>query len=130
MFRLDWIQLCWPETVLASGADVAILGHVKKVWFLNVSRIVYILDEEGPLTRFGFGAGTLPGHAVRGEERFLVEWDREEGGVWYEILSFSKESHPIVGVVGELRAAQRRFARESGGTMIRFMRQGHIQPWA
>lgn len=133
MFRLGWVRLCWPDTPLKPGATVAILGHVKKIWFLNISRIIYLIEEEAAereVHRYGFGAGTLPGHAVRGEERFLVEWDRREGGVWYEILSFSQESHPIVGVVGELRAAQTRFARESGGTMIRFMRQGRIQPWA
>lgn len=130
MFRLDWVELCWPESPQEPGANIAILGRVKKVWLLNVSRVVYCLDEEGPVTRFGFGAGTLPGHAGCGEERFIIEWDRSEGGVWYEILSFSHESHPIVSASGELHAAQRRFARESGGAMVRFMRQGHILPWA
>jgi uncharacterized protein (UPF0548 family) len=130
MFRLEWVQFCWPETPLEPGANIAILGRVKRVWFLNVSRVVYCLDEQGPISRFGFGTGTLPGHVVRGEERFVVEWDQKDGGVWYELLSFSQESHPIINVSGELHAAQRRFARESGGAMIRFMRQGDIMPWA
>ena len=131
MFRLNWIEFCWPETPLQAGANIAILGRVKQVWFFNVSRIVYRIDEEdGHITRFGFGAGTLPGHVVRGEERFMVEWDQKEGGVWYELLSFSQESHPIVTVSGGLHAAQKRFAGESGGAMINFMRQGDIMPWA
>jgi uncharacterized protein (UPF0548 family) len=131
MFRLKWVEFCWPEIELEPGANIAILGQVKQVWFLNVSRVVYSLDEEeANISRFGFGAGTLPGHVVRGEERFIIEWDKKEGGVWYELLSFSQESHPIVGLAGELHGAQKRFAQESGGAMIRYMRQGGILPWA
>jgi uncharacterized protein (UPF0548 family) len=130
MFRLKWVEFCWPDVTLKPGINIAILGQVKQVWFLNVSRIVYCLDEDGPKSRFGFGTGTLPGHVVRGEERFVVEWDRKDGGVWYELLSFSQESHPIVAVSGNLHAAQKRFAQESGGAMVRFMREGKILPWA
>ena len=46
------------------------------LWWLNACRIVYVVDEAGPVTKFGFAYGTLPGHAGTGEERFLVEWDR------------------------------------------------------
>ena len=60
------------------------------LWWLNACRIVYVVDEEGPVTRFGFAYGTLPGHAGAGEERFLVEWDRASGEVWYDILAFSR----------------------------------------
>jgi uncharacterized protein (UPF0548 family) len=130
MFRLKWVEFCSPEATLEPGTSVAILGQVKQVWFLNVSRLVYSIDEDGPITRFGFGAGTLPGHVVCGEERFVLEWDKKEGGVWYELLSFSHESHPIINVGGELHSAQKRFARESGGAMVKFMRQGKILPWA
>ncbi len=130
MFSLQWVEFCWPETTLEPGNNIAILGQVKQVWFLNVSRLVYCIDEDGPVARFGVGAGTLPGHVVCGEERFIIEWDKHEGGVWYELLSFSHESHPIVSFSGDLHAAQKRFARESGGAMVKFMRSGKIMPWA
>ena len=39
-------------------------------------------------SRFGFAYGTLPGHGGSGEERFLIERDRDDG-VWYDILAFS-----------------------------------------
>ena len=130
MFRLDWVQFCWEQSPMEPGVNIAVLGCLKRVWFLNVSRIVYCVDEPGPVARFGFGTGTLPGHAVCGEERFIIEWDQKEGSVWYEMLSFSQESHPIVKISGELHAAQKKFMRESGGAMIRFMREGQILPWA
>ena len=37
--------------------------------------------------------GTLPDHAGSGEERFLVEWDRQDGSVCYDILAFSRPRH-------------------------------------
>jgi hypothetical protein len=42
---------------------------------------VYVVDEAGPLEKFGFAYSTLPGHAERCEERFQAEWDTAGGGV-------------------------------------------------
>ena len=47
------------------------------------------------MKRFGFGYGTLPGHAERGEERFSVEWNREDGCVYYDVFAFSHPKHPL-----------------------------------
>ena len=59
---------------------------------MNAGRVVYLVDEDGPVPRFGFAYGTLPGHAESGEERFLVEWDRIESH-----QAFNKsEAHPEV----------------------------------
>src|SRR5262245_46391050 len=46
--------------------------------------------SQRPVNRHGFASGTLPAHAESGEERFIVEWDRADGGVWYDILAFSR----------------------------------------
>jgi uncharacterized protein (UPF0548 family) len=46
--------------------------------------------SQRPVKRHGFAYGTLPGHAESGEEWFLVEWDRTDGGVCYDILAFSR----------------------------------------
>ncbi len=45
------------------------------------------------MRRFGFAYGTLPDHAGSGEELFLIEWDRGEGSVWYDVLAFSRPGH-------------------------------------
>ena len=52
------------------------MGRAIGLWWLNACRIVYVVDESGPISKFGFAYGTLPGHVESGEERFLIEWDR------------------------------------------------------
>ena len=69
-------------------------------------------------SRFGFAYGTLPGHAESGEERFLVEWDRADDAVWYDILAFSRPRHPLARLGYPLtRRTQRRFARDSAAAI-------------
>ena len=40
--------------------------------------------------RRGFAYGSLPGHAVRGEEMFAVRFDPADGGVYAEVAAFSQ----------------------------------------
>ncbi len=121
MFNLDWTRLYRPDTPIEPDATLAILGRILGMWTLNMVRIVYTLDEDGPLTRFGFAAGTLPIHVMQGEERFLVEWERESDAVWYEVMSFSKESNPIVRMGSrQIRSVQKRFTLESADAMLRY----------
>ena len=89
-FRLGWVEAWPPESPIRAGEVVGSVVHCLGLWWLNACRIVYVVDEAGPVTRFGFANGTLPGHAEAGEERFLVEWDRTSGKVWYDILAFSR----------------------------------------
>ena len=63
------------------------------VWWLSACKIVYVINESGPITRFGFAYGTLPDHAGTGEERFLIEWTHADNSVWYDILAFSRPNH-------------------------------------
>jgi uncharacterized protein (UPF0548 family) len=76
-----------PELV---GTDVAVSVLHLGFYSLNACRIVYVVDEEGPMKRFGFAYGTLAEHAESGEERFTIEWDRNNDEVWYDILAFSR----------------------------------------
>jgi uncharacterized protein (UPF0548 family) len=117
-FDLHWVE-AWPaDTPLLPGEVVSIAVHVFGTTWLNAARIVYVVDEAGPLRRFGYAYGTLPGHAERGEERFLVEWNRETGEVWYDILAFSRPRHPLSWLGYPLvRWLQKCFARDSVASM-------------
>jgi uncharacterized protein (UPF0548 family) len=119
-FRLPWVETWPPNTPLQKGAVVAVLAHVFGLWWLNACRVIYYLDEEGPVRRFGFAYGTLPDHIEKGEERFLVEWDTQDGSVWYDILAFSRPRHPLAWLGYPLaRRLQARFRRESAEAMLR-----------
>jgi uncharacterized protein (UPF0548 family) len=105
-FRLGWLEAGPEETPIREGHVVAILARSLGLWWLNACRIVVVVNEDGPVKRFGFVYGTLPDHAGSGEERFLIEWDRSDDSVWYDILAFSRPRHFLarvrlpVGAVG------------------------------
>ena len=90
------------------------------LWWLNACRIVYVVDEVEQVRRFGFGYGTLPEHAGTGEERFLIEWDRANDSVWYDILAFSRPNQFLTRLgYPWVRRTQKRFGRESADVMLR-----------
>jgi uncharacterized protein (UPF0548 family) len=123
-FRLGWVE-AWPtETPIRAGEAVAVIARSLGLWWLNACRIVYVIDEPGPLPRFGFAYGTLPDHAAMGEERFLIEWDQVSGAVWYDILAFSRP-HQLLTRLGyaSMRRAQRRFRKESAAAMSRAVKR-------
>lgn len=122
-FRLGWVE-AWPSTTpLQTGEIVAVMGRAIGLWWLNSCRIVYVVDETGPIDRFGFAYGTLPGHVERGEERFLIEWDHRDNSVWYDILAFSRPRHILTKLGYPLvRRKQKRFGRDSAASMLRAVR--------
>ena len=118
MFELGWLQLFWPDTPIRAGSTVAVLARTFGLWSLNACRIVYVLEEDAPIRRYGFGYGTLAEHAEQGEERFSVEWHSGDDSVWYDILAFSRPNQWLVRAGYPLtRRLQRRFARDSMGAM-------------
>ncbi len=119
-FRLGWVEAWPPETPIRAGEVVAVVARRFGLWWLNACRVVYVVDEPGPVSRYGFAYGTLPDHAGSGEERFLVEWDRASGEVWYDILAFSRP-HWLLTRLGYpyMRRLQKRFGRESAAAMVR-----------
>src|SRR3954467_5767003 len=119
-FRLGWMEAWPPGAPIRAGEVVGSVSRLLGLWWLNACRIVYVVDEAGRVTRYGFANGTLPGHSVRGEERFLVEWDRASGEVWYDILAFSRP-HLVLTRLGYpyMRRVQRRFGRESAAARVR-----------
>ena len=119
MFNIGWTRLCWPDTPIRVGADVAILIRHFGFYSLNGARIVYLIDDAGPIKRYGFAYGTLQEHAESGEERFMVEWNQEDDSVWYDLLAFSRPSHFLSRVGFPLaRSLQKRFAADSKMRMV------------
>jgi uncharacterized protein (UPF0548 family) len=80
--------------------------------------VVYLIDEGESLKKFGFAYGTLASHVERGEERFTIEWQKEDDSVWYDILAFSKPNKFVVKLGFPVtRMLQKRFARDSLAVM-------------
>ena len=71
-FRLGWVEASPTDTPLQSGNVVAVQGRALGLWCLNACRIVYVVDESGPISKFGFAYGTLPGHVEK-----LTPWRRD-----------------------------------------------------
>jgi uncharacterized protein (UPF0548 family) len=124
-FRLGWVEAWPPETPIQAGQIVAVIARLFGLWWLNACRIVYVGDEEGPIQRFGFAYGTLPGHAESGEERFTVEWQGADDAVWYDILAFSRPQQLLARLGYPFaRRLQKRFARDSAAAMQRAVVEG------
>jgi len=98
---------------------VAVLVSHLGFWSMNACRIAYVVEEHGPLQRYGFAYGTLPGHAEVGEERFTVEFDSNTGDVWYDIYALSRPTALARLAYPFTRSLQRRFARDSKAAMLR-----------
>lgn len=106
MLRGAGLRVEATTTAAEVGTDV--LGHLGPV--PAPCRVVYIVDEPD---RRGFAYGTLPGHAVRGEELFLVRYERATGDVVAEVAAFSQPATwwsrlgaPVTGVLQRLIAGR------------------------
>jgi len=123
MFSMPWVSLHWPSAPILVGTDVAVSVQHLGFYSLNACRIVYVVDEDNIMKRFGFAYGTLAEHAESGEERFTVEWNREDDSVWYDILAFSRPRQMLARLGYPLsRLLQKRFAEGSKAAMIQAVR--------
>ena len=117
MFDMSWIELCWPDTPIETGATVAVLVSHLGFWSVNACRIVYVVEEAEPAEKYGFAYGTLPQHGEIGEERFTVEYDSADASVWYDLYAFSRPG-PLARLVHPFaRSLQKRFAKDSKAAM-------------
>jgi uncharacterized protein (UPF0548 family) len=124
MFNVDWIRLYWPSAPIQAGENVAVLAQYLNCYWLNACRIVYVIQDDGPLERFGFAYGTLYDHAESGEERFLLEWDHDSDEVWYDLLAFSRPNQFLARIGYPLaRQLQKKFASGSKAAMIKAVSQ-------
>ena len=118
MFPEPWTKISPNSAPLREGSVVAMQAHALGIWWLNACRIIYLVDEQAPLRRFGFAYGTLLSHVEQGEERFTVEL-HPDGTVWYDLRAFSRPRYWPVRLAKPLaRKLQRRFVRDSQASMI------------
>ena len=119
-FKLGWVDVWSPETPVEAGEVVAVMGRALGLWWLNCCRIVYVVNETGPIRKFGFAYGTLPGHVESGEERFVIEWNQGDNSVLYDILAFSRPSQVLIRLGSPIvRRMQKRFGRDSAAAVFR-----------
>ncbi|WP_435016721.1 DUF1990 family protein [Tundrisphaera sp. TA3] len=117
-FRLGWVRIEPEDAPIEVGTLVAVVARKLGLWWSNACRIIYVIDDDGPVRRFGYAYGTLPDHAGTGEERFQVEWDTATGEVYYDILAFSRPQLWIMRIgYPYLRWSQKQFGRESSAVM-------------
>ncbi len=124
MFDLGWVRLVPVGVIFQEGTNMAVAAETLGFWSLNATRVVYSFDgpdgADGSIHRHGFAYGTLRDHAEKGEERFTVEWNRNDDSVWYDLFAFSKPNHWLAQIgYPATRAYQRRFGRESKAAMER-----------
>lgn len=125
MFNFGWCRIYPRNAPIQVGTTVAILIKHFGFWSLNACRIVYVIEEQGPLQRYGFAYGTLTEHGEIGEERFSVEWRQEDGTVWYDLYAFSTPGHVMTKLSYPLsRMLQRRFIKASKMAMIGAVKNG------
>jgi uncharacterized protein (UPF0548 family) len=125
-FSLGWVETWPPETPIQAGQVVAVVARLFGLLWLNACRIVYVVNEDKPVKRFGFAYGTLPEHAESGEERFSVEWHESDDTVWYDILAFSRPQQFLARLGYPFaRRIQKHFARDSTAAMQRAVIEGN-----
>ena len=119
MFQMSWVHLCWPDVPIKPGETVAVLLSHFGFWSLNACRIAYVIEEHGSFEKYGFAYGTLQEHGEIGEERFTVEFNPSDGGVWYDLYAFSRPGPAAQLAYPFSRSLQKRFAKESKEAMQR-----------
>src|SRR5579859_294583 len=116
-FDLGWVRVANPEARIEAEEIVAVQVHALGLWSVNLSRILYVIDEPD---RFGFAYGTTALHAERGEERFLLELYPVSGAVYYDLLAVSQPAHWLAWLAYPYtRSRQHKFAHHS----MRHMRE-------
>ena len=83
---------------------------------MNPLKITAVVNKKDVKRRrqCAFAHTTLAGHQISGEERFLVEWRKEDDSVWYEVLTVSRPD-TVIAMVAQplLRFYQRKFVAQS-----------------
>lgn len=86
MFRGAGLDVVPSAPTADPGATVVTVLHAGPVHVVSPCRVVDTVDRPDAA---GFAYGTLPGHPVEGEERFVVE-HRADDRVWFVVDAFSR----------------------------------------
>uniref|UniRef100_A0A061RK60 Upf0548 protein n=1 Tax=Tetraselmis sp. GSL018 TaxID=582737 RepID=A0A061RK60_9CHLO len=133
-FQLGWTSV-EPTTPILKDSKVCVVARALLVWTRNPLQIVYVREgnrevlsaSAGPdgspaTTRaevYSFAHGCLGGHLLAGEERFSVEWHKDDDSVWYEIYTFSKPAHLLSKATYPIvRGLQKKFGSDSAKAMM------------
>jgi uncharacterized protein (UPF0548 family) len=128
MFPAPWTSITPADAPISEGTVVAMQARALGGWWMNACRIVYVVEENTPVRRFGFAYGTLPAHVEQGEERFSVEL-HADGTVWYDLRAFSRPRYWPVRLAKPLaRRLQRKFVRDSQRAMQRAVQGESTKP--
>lgn len=99
-FQLRYLpdnSLLYPANVsVKQGNDFVLVCNYLGVYFCNPLRIIEVQDSADTCSII---VGTLPGHVVRGEERFLLT-KKENGDVYFKIRLFSLPDNSLVRFFG------------------------------
>lgn len=117
---IGWVRpVTTTATPVVGARGAMVVAAFGTVW-VNAWRIVYVDDDvtrADGTRRSAFAYGTLAAHAERGEERFAVE-QAPDGGVWYDVVAFSRPHHPLARLGGPVtRRLQKRFGPASEARM-------------
>jgi uncharacterized protein (UPF0548 family) len=118
-FNLGWLNVSDIHTNIEAGMQIGLICSFAPIWLLFACRILYVINEDGPIKKCGFVYGTLPGHPETGEERFTIEWHDEDDSVWYDLLAFSKPGNLLTTIGYPLtRTLQKKFVKDSQRAML------------
>ena len=114
-----------PRPRSETGEVVAVVARGLGLWWLNACRIVYVVDEPGPVSRYRVrlrdapgsrrdGRGAVPRRMGPGERGGLVR----HPGLLPPALFLTRLGYPY------MRRVQKRFGRESAAAMVRAVKDG------
>ncbi|KAL4528839.1 hypothetical protein Ndes2437A_g03375 [Nannochloris sp. 'desiccata'] len=127
-FYFDWAFTNAPT--IKRNASVVVIAQSLFLWSMNPLRITSVeknihrkvknksgtgvRQQQRKCYQTSFAHTTVAGHQISGEERFTVEWNKENDSVWYEVYTISKPA-TLVATLAQplLRFYQRLFVVQS-----------------
>jgi uncharacterized protein (UPF0548 family) len=117
MLEVPWLRHATTGPV-APGVGLALAARTLGLWSVNLGRVAWVDEQED--ARFAFGYGTLAGHALRGEECFLVQHDPATGRVTGRVQQVSLPGHALAAVAWPfVRRVQATFEHDALAALAR-----------